>query len=276
MVFAGLNRLQGFNVAGAQLLLPPDLAGNNLRSTLNIPNYSPVTFDLGNQTFNLIIGNLTCGEATIYDLTLVPGNNTKTLIGVLDFGIVINNLEYILDVSRDAVAAGNLRLNTNGKSTIYNGQHIPYYETILGGLMLTADIPITQLLVGSLGGVLDSTAPGLQNIIDQIPLALVSGGLSVQTLQSTLQTAYANGTGSIQDIGAALGSVFTEAGQLDIGGLFTAVGTTFGAINDGVATAGDIFSGVTGVLGSTASTVGDIVNAFNLSALIPQPRPAPA
>lgn len=272
----GLNKLQGFEVASAQLLLPPDQAGNNLLSTLTIPNYSPVTFDLGNQTFNLMIGNLTAGEATIYDLTLVPGNNTKTLIGSLDFGVVIANIEYILNASSEAIAAGNLRLFTTGKSTIYQGQHIPYYEEILGGLTLQADIPITNLLIGTLGGYLNDTAGGLQNIINQVPLAVLNGQISVTSLQSALTTAYANGTGSIQDIGAAVGDIFTEAGQLDIGGLFTAFGAAVGAVNDGAATAGDIFTSVTAALGNTAATVGDIVNSFNLTALIPQPRPPPA
>jgi hypothetical protein len=271
-----LNKLQGFSVAGAQLLLPPDTAGNNLKSTLNIPNYSPVTFDLGNQTFQLKIGNIDVGEATIFDLTLTPGTNRKTLIGTLDFLAVIDNLEYILNVSSEAMAQGNLRLWTNGKSTVYNGVHIPYYEEILGGLTLQADIPITQLLVGSLGGYLNDTAGGLQNLLDQIPAALLNGSISVTQLQSTLSTAFANGTGSVQDIGAAVGNIFTEAGQLDVGGVFTAFGEAFGAITDGVATAGEIFGGVTGALGGTALTVGNIVSAFNLSALVPQPRPGPS
>lgn len=115
----------------------------------------------------------------------------------------------------------------------------------------------------------------MQNIINQIPLALLNGSISIATLQTTLQTAFANGTGSIQDIGAAVGNIFTEAGQLDIGGLFTAVGTAVGAVNDGVATAGDIFSGITGVFGDATATVGDIVSAFNLTGLIPQPAPGP-
>ena len=240
-----------------------------------VPNNSPVTFDLGNQTFNLIIGTLNVGEATIYDLTLTPGENVKTLIGTLDFAKVIANLEYIINVSADALAAGNLRLVTTGKSTVYNGQHIPYYEKILGGLTLTADIPITTLLIGTLGGYLNGTAGGLQNIINQIPVALLTGQISLQTLQNTLETAFANGTGSLQDIGAAVGNVFTEAGQLDIGGLFVAVGDVFGAINQGAVNAGTIFQNVATVLGSSAATITQIVSAFNLTALIPQPAPPP-
>ena len=231
-----------------------------------VPNNSPVTFDLGNQTFNLIIGTLNVGEATIYDLTLTPGDNVKTLIA---------NLEYIINTSADALAAGNLRLVTTGKSTVYNGQHIPYYEKILGGLTLTADIPITTLLIGTLGGYLNGTAGGLQNIINQIPVALLTGQISLQTLQNTLETAFANGTGSLQDIGAAVGNVFTEAGQLDIGGLFVAVGDVFGAINQGAVNAGTIFQNVATVLGSSAATITQIVSAFNLTALIPQPAPPP-
>lgn len=223
----------------------------------------------------MLIGNVTTGEATIYDLTLTPGDNNKILIGKLDFGAVINNLAYILNVSSGPLAEGNLRLWTTGKSTIYNGQHIPYYEKILGGLTLEADIPVTQLLVGTLGGYLNSTAGGLQNIINEIPTALLSGGISVNQLQSALQTAYANGTGSIQDIGAALGTVFTDAGQGDIGGLFTAIGTTFGAINSGAINAAQILTNVTAALGNTATTVTQLISAFNLSALIPQPAPGP-
>jgi hypothetical protein len=241
---------------------------------LQIPNYSPVTFDLGNQSFNLKVGTLVIGAATIYDLTLVPGSNSKTLLGALDFGTLINNIEYVLNTSALALAAGNVRLLTTGKSTIYNGQHIPYYEKILGGLELQADIPITQLLVGTLGGYLNGSAAGLQNIINQIGPALVNGTVSVAQLSTTLQTAYANGTGSIQDISNAVGEVFTSAGALDLGSLLTALGDTAQAVSSGVTNTGDILGGVGTALGNGASTIADIITALNLTALIPVSQPA--
>lgn len=275
MIVPGFNKLKGFSVTGAQVLLPADQAGNNLKATLSLPNYSPVTLDLGNQSFSLKIGNLQVGQATVYNFLLTPGTNPETLIGTLDFLTIIENLEYILNTSSEALAQGNLRLLVSGTDTVFNGVHIPYYEKLLGGLVLEADIPVTQLLVGSLGGYLNNTAGGLQDLLDAIPAALLNGSISISQLQSTLLTAYANGTGSIQDIGAAVGNIFTEAGQLDVGGVLDAFGTAIGAITDGVATAGEIFGGITGSLGGAALTAGNIINALNLSALIPTPQPGP-
>jgi hypothetical protein len=186
---------------------------------------------------------------------------------------LINNLEYVLNVSAPALNAGNLRLWTNGKSTVYDGVHIPYYEKILGGLTLQADIPVTGLLVGTLGNYLNGTAAGLQNIINQLTPALLNGTIAISQLQTTLQQAYNNGTGSIQDITDAVGQVFTSAGALDLGGLFTALGNTVGAVTDGAADAGQILSGIGTALGNGAATVGDIITALNFTALIPTPQP---
>ncbi|KIV99028.1 uncharacterized protein PV09_09254 [Verruconis gallopava] len=271
----GLNQLKGFGVESAQLLIPATTSGYNLKSTLQLPNHSPVMFTLGNQSFSLKIGTVVVGSGTIFDLTLVPNNNTATLWGNLDFGAVIENLEYILNTSASALAAGNLRLWTVGTTTIYNGQNIPYYEQILQGLVLQADIPITTLLVGSLGGYLNGSAAGLQNIVDTIPAALLNGSISVSKLQTALQQAYNNGTGSIANITSAIGTVFTEAGQLDIGGLFTAIGNAATAVTDGVATVGEIANGVGSALSSGVSTLSGIISALNLSALIPTAQAGP-
>lgn len=109
--------------------------------------------------------DLPIGIATVYDLTLEPGNNSRILYGILDFATIINNIEAVLQTSAPALDAGNIQLWTNGNSTIYNGRHVPYYETLLGGLELSANISLTNFLVGSLGLVLNGSAAGLQNIV---------------------------------------------------------------------------------------------------------------
>jgi hypothetical protein len=213
--------------------------------------------------------NLTIGSATIYDMALQPGTNNITMLGNLDFGTIILNVEDVLNISAPALNAGNLRIWTTGKSTVYHGQHISYYEAILGGLFLQADIPLTDLLVGTLGGFLNSTGPGLQSIVDQIVPLLTSGLIPTSTIASTVQRAYSNGTGSTQDITDALGGLLTSAGSSSLGKLLTSIGSALGAVNDGAATAGSVISGVGSVLGNGAVTITDITNVLNLLALAP-------
>ena len=71
------------------------------------------------------------GQGTIKAASLVPGNNTVSFGGVLDYNVLFNNLETILNAEADALSRGNLALNARGYSTIYQGTHIPYYEKIL-------------------------------------------------------------------------------------------------------------------------------------------------
>lgn len=112
----------------------------------------PTDFPQGNVTLNLKSDDLILGYATIYNVLLKPGNNTVSLKGRIDITTVIDNFATILSTQKDAILNGNIQLSASGNSTIYNGQHISYYEEILNGLTLTAQFPIIEALLGTVGG----------------------------------------------------------------------------------------------------------------------------
>lgn len=104
--------------------------------------------------------------------------------GILDYNVLFDNLELILNAEADALARGNLALNAIGYSTIFEGTHIPYYEKILNNMTISAEVPITNFLVGSLGGILNDNAATLGDLISLIQgdglaafMSLLTGGV---------------------------------------------------------------------------------------------------
>jgi hypothetical protein len=61
------------------------------------------------------------GNSTINDMTLVPGNNTLSMTGILDQTLIIESMN----------SSGFVDLIITGQSAIYNGQHLTYYVSIL-------------------------------------------------------------------------------------------------------------------------------------------------
>jgi hypothetical protein len=127
---------------------------------------------------------LVLGQGTIKNATIAPGNNTVDFAGVVDYGTLINNVGNILNDEADALAAGNLALNANGNSTVYKGTHLKYYETILNNMTLGAEVPVTQLVVGTVGGLLNSSSSTLQDLVDLV------NGAGLTTILGQLTSAF--------------------------------------------------------------------------------------
>ncbi|RJE20820.1 hypothetical protein PHISCL_06839 [Aspergillus sclerotialis] len=151
---AGLDKFRGFSIDSARLLVPKAEDGSNLAGVATLPNHSVFTLALGNMTVNLKSQDLVLGQATILNVVLKPGNNTVSLRGDLDIDKILNNISDIVAAQRDALQDGELELTATGNSTTYNGVHIPYYETILRGLDLTARVPIMKIFFGTLEGMM--------------------------------------------------------------------------------------------------------------------------
>ncbi|KFY44966.1 hypothetical protein V494_01219 [Pseudogymnoascus sp. VKM F-4513 (FW-928)] len=151
----GLNQLKGFGIASARAVLPAETDGTNLIAELTIPNASLVSFELGNVTLNIIVGGMILGNATMKNVYLVPGNNTVPARGILNLKMAIQNLPAILASQTGALTKGNIEMSASGNSTIYNGQHIPYFEKVLNSLLLTTQMPILSILMDSLKGILN-------------------------------------------------------------------------------------------------------------------------
>jgi hypothetical protein len=127
-------------------------------------------------TLDLKSTNILIGQATIENVLLKPGNNSVALRGRIDVDIVLDHLPAILAAQSSAIMEGQLELSASGNSTIYNGEHIVYYEKVLQGLTLTARVPIAMVLLNTLSGVMDSTNSGggnglnISNILDKLDL----------------------------------------------------------------------------------------------------------
>ncbi|KAJ5875744.1 uncharacterized protein N7473_013091 [Penicillium subrubescens] len=164
----GLDKLSGFSINSARVVIPKEADGTNLVGEAILPNHSDFTFALGNVTLNLRSSDLIIGQATILNVLLKPGNNTVALRGRLEISTVLDNLSEILSAQKTALGDGEIELSASGNSTIYNGVHIKYYEQVLKNLTLVARVPILQVVGDTLDGLLNNTDSGLGKVLSNI------------------------------------------------------------------------------------------------------------
>ena len=119
---------------------------------------------------NLKNDDLILGQATIFNVLLKPGNNTVSLRGHLEIQTVIENFSQIFSSQKEAILNGDIQLSASGNSTIYNGNHISYYEAILNDLTLTARVPIMKALLGTVEAMASDSDIG--NALSQVSDAL--------------------------------------------------------------------------------------------------------
>jgi hypothetical protein len=118
----GLNGLAGFNVTGVKIDLTAKPGKPNLSGFAYIPNPSNMTIVMGNVTLSLstakegIVGN-----STINNMTLVPGNNTLPMTGIMDQTAVLASMD---------TKTGFVELEIVGTSAVYNGEHLVYYVSV--------------------------------------------------------------------------------------------------------------------------------------------------
>ena len=113
------------------------------------------------------------GEALIQNVILKPGNNTVALSGRIDLRKVLQNLSEIVAAQREALSDGEIELSATGNKTIYDGQHIPYFERVLNNLTLTARVPIMRVMMDTLQGL--GSANGTGSVWEKIE-SLGNGG----------------------------------------------------------------------------------------------------
>lgn len=126
------------------------------------------------------------------------GNNTFAARGFLDLKTTLQNFNSILAFTAPALAQGNLMLGASGNQTVYNEQHISYYEDILNNLHLTGEVSIIQLLVDSF-------------------THLMSGGLNLRGIRDLMEQLGINGTNILEILGGPLGErLLKEKGTVDL------------------------------------------------------------
>ena len=131
--FKGLSNLKGFNVTSFSVKLTPEPDGANMLGQLSIPNPSVLTLSMGNVTFNNFLPatgsapRTAIGTSMLNDLTLKPGDNTVSMRSIINQTLVIG---AVASTYKD----GMLPVEITGNSSVYNGQHLPYFEKALQGL----------------------------------------------------------------------------------------------------------------------------------------------
>lgn len=97
---------------------------------------------------NLYVGGDLIGNSTIADLTLKPGNNTVDMRSTTNQSLVLQKLP--------TYKGGILPVDIVGNSSVYNGQHLTYYEQALASNKLRVDLNVGAALgaigLGGFGG----------------------------------------------------------------------------------------------------------------------------
>ncbi|UDD60979.1 hypothetical protein AFCA_008364 [Aspergillus flavus] len=165
---AALNSFAGFSIEDPKMLFPPRDDGVNLVANATLPNPSVMTIEIGTITMDLKSKDLTIGNATINNLTLRPGNHSTPLEGVVDMHTVTENLLPLLQAQRDSLRSGYLSLDAVTREVEYDGVMIPYYTEVMRDLVLSAKVPVNDLLINSVQGILQDNSSGLQSVLDDI------------------------------------------------------------------------------------------------------------
>jgi hypothetical protein len=133
-----LNGLKGFNVTGVSINATASPGEPNLKGTAFIPNPSVLTIALGNVTLNVATaaaGYL--GTASIQDMTIRPGDNHFPMTASLNQTRVLASL-----------VSGVATLLITGNSSVYDGQHLTYYEKALSSNELKLSLNVLDILAG--------------------------------------------------------------------------------------------------------------------------------
>ena len=124
MDYLGLNGLSGFNVTQFEIKLTPEPDGANMVGTVYIPNPTVMTISMGNVTFNNYVAGTFIGTSLLQNLVLAPGNNTIPMRSTVNQTLVI---EQVVGTYKD----GMLPIDITGNSSVYDGQHLEYFEKAL-------------------------------------------------------------------------------------------------------------------------------------------------
>ncbi|KUJ14279.1 uncharacterized protein LY89DRAFT_736324 [Mollisia scopiformis] len=138
--YLGLNGLKGFNVTGVTLNLSAPSGQPNLQGFAFIPNPSVLTVAMGNVTLSLSTEKAgVVGISTVPDMTIRPGNNSLPMTAVLNQTAIVSSLD----------TSGKVNVTITGTSSVYNGEHLSYYEKALASNVLVLEMNVLQILSDS-------------------------------------------------------------------------------------------------------------------------------
>ncbi|OGM48180.1 hypothetical protein ABOM_002085 [Aspergillus bombycis] len=156
----GLNSFSGFSIRDPQLLLPAADNGTNFIATVSLPNPSVMTLEIGTVVLDLKISEDIIGNATLKDLIIKPGNQSSPLYGILNLERIKSNAGTIIKAQSDALENGYLLIDSVVKLVTYDGVEVPYYTEAMNNLTMTAELPLVELGLNTLGGMLEDNGIG--------------------------------------------------------------------------------------------------------------------
>lgn len=129
----GLNGFHGLEVTSANI----DIAAikNNFNGTVNIPNASILTIDIGNATFVNNFKGEEIGTVYMDNLVLYPGINNVTMRADVEQAPVLSAV-----TTEPHCEDGVVPFDLRGKDVQKNGERLDYFADALASLETTVDI----------------------------------------------------------------------------------------------------------------------------------------
>ncbi|EXJ91011.1 hypothetical protein A1O1_04118 [Capronia coronata CBS 617.96] len=151
----GLNGLNGLTLSDFTILTSSQPDGANANGTVMIPNPSIATYQMGNVSLTMSVAGLPVGVATLPDVLLKPGNNTFNMRAV-------TNQTAVVGLIFTDYKAGILPVDIVANGSVYDGQHLNYYEQALRTNNVTIQLDVIKALedagLAELLGITNSTS----------------------------------------------------------------------------------------------------------------------
>ncbi|KAF2099372.1 hypothetical protein NA57DRAFT_55343 [Rhizodiscina lignyota] len=192
----GLNGLKGFKVQTFNISLEPLSDGSNIQGSVFIPNPSVLTITMGNVTLNLAVDKTPIGTSTIQNVVLKPGDNVLPMRGISDQAAVLN---LITSKYKDGI----LPVNITGNSSVYNGQHLPYYEAALQSNVMNTQLDVGKALA-QIGINISSLTGGTGGSSDSQPSSAAASSSAGSSSSSPPSSSAAPASGSSASSSSAL------------------------------------------------------------------------
>lgn len=131
----GINGFHGLEVTDAHVNITATT--NNFKGTVDVPNASILTIEIGNATFRNFLDGKEIGTVYMDDLTLYPGINNVTIRADVDQAPVLTAI-----TKKPACETGDVPLAMRGKDVVHSGKRLAYFADALAQLEQKVDIPL--------------------------------------------------------------------------------------------------------------------------------------
>ena len=114
---------------------------------------------------------------SIDNAVLTPGDNRFPIYGYLNITKTLHNLPELLSSQREALSDGDLEISVSGKTTVYDGQHLHYYEEVFKHTTLVTRLPLSTIVQGTLNGLVQEKSDSIKTFSDFINSTDLSNSL---------------------------------------------------------------------------------------------------